>query len=563
MKIKIQIFLALSLATSLVSCKFDQEKKITTFQSSRNHSSTTYNLKLDNETEEISISDGDILSAYTEDLSKRKKLKFQIEQIKKEIQQCQEDCEDLESILSIHHERLNKVNEIIISRRKENFNRKKSFQNFFSEKDDACQNLDSYVPSPYDPIKVINLSLFLPQRSDPNSPGNFTKLHNGQGNKEYNIEGYFGKWIATINNLISSNTPDREKKLPVNIPKLQFRIQRIKTPVIKEADYDKYYYANSAPPYNTIENVNKIPDGKYFKLDHDSYNVVFQDQKGIPNVYPATMMTNQNGDLVETNAGDEYVVASFTFFNVFGGNGFSTQGIENGRYSYAMLENEWLNHVTYQRVWNGKQNQYENDKEFRNQSLSTRAKLFLHEFGHGAGLHHNFSSSFNRVLKDINNDSGGRSYDYYACDDLQQTKSNPWCGGSSGNNIMDYNCTQNSISNCQLKIMHYNLQLHQDDMLYKPCNSDPEYTTTIPSEAGAVVWNAHHDLAGDLIVESGATLKITCGITMANDAKIIIEDGANIEGMENIQRRSSRCFSTEAQTPIQKPANKKDLSLNP
>jgi hypothetical protein len=79
------------------------------------------------------------------------------------------------------------------------------------------------------------------------------------------------------------------------------------------------------------------------------------------------------------------------------------------------------------------------------------APLMNHEFGHNLGLNHSWSGD--------------------ACSDTPDNL-NEWCNLTSGsNNMMDYNCTQDAITPCQLTIMHSVVD-----------NSYANYTVCCPSQ---------------------------------------------------------------------------------
>lgn len=105
-----------------------------------------------------------------------------------------------------------------------------------------------------------------------------------------------------------------------------------------------------------------------------------------------------------------------------------------------------------------------NWREYKNGNTSTSDNLFNHEMGHVLGLFHTWDSD------DFCND----------------TPFNPnlWCesDASHSNNVMDWNCSQNSFTPCQLDRIMTNLNSGFKKFISGPKMHTPNYCT------GEIVW---------------------------------------------------------------------------
>jgi hypothetical protein len=143
----------------------------------------------------------------------------------------------------------------------------------------------------------------------------------------------------------------------------------------------------------------------------------------------------------------------------------------------------------------------------------------IHEFGHVAGLRHNFH--------------GGQNVPQ--CDDCTDNDPEglPCPIEGTSNNCMDYSSSIGSFSQCQLGKMHYyltgqaNLYEHVGGFVIEnDCSIIGDPYTIEPGKN--VVWMHNNIMAGDLVIEQGATLTIMCTIKMKENARVIVKRGGKL-----------------------------------
>ena len=142
--------------------------------------------------------------------------------------------------------------------------------------------------------------------------------------------------------------------------------------------------------------------------------------------------------------------------------------------------------------------------------------LMNHEVGHIFGLRHSW-------------------YKNDGCDD---TPPNPncWspkdegpCVGPTSNNMMDYNNQQIAITPCQIGTVKMNM--HRDGsksrkLIVKDwCDYDPEKSLIITEDTEI---DRAIDMKGDIIIEEGVSLRLSCRVHMPREGKIVVNPGAKL-----------------------------------
>ncbi len=115
------------------------------------------------------------------------------------------------------------------------------------------------------------------------------------------------------------------------------------------------------------------------------------------------------------------------------------------------------------------------------------------------------------------------------------SQSNTSCGSqwAVDNNVMSYNPSCTDHQNCQLGTIHQYLSTLPTfvDVDNYMCTYDATKTVNIYNGEN-VLWNSTRYLQGDIVVQSGATLTISCKLGMAPGAVITVQPGGtlNVDG---------------------------------
>ena len=142
--------------------------------------------------------------------------------------------------------------------------------------------------------------------------------------------------------------------------------------------------------------------------------------------------------------------------------------------------------------------------------------LMNHEVGHIFGLRHSW-------------------YKNDGCDD---TPPNPncWspkdegpCAGVTSNNMMDYNNQQIAITPCQIGTVKMNMHRAGSrvrNLIVKDwCDYDPEKSLIITEDTQI---DRAFDMKGDIIIEEGVSLRLSCRVHMPKGGKIVVNPGAKL-----------------------------------
>ncbi|GLR19144.1 hypothetical protein GCM10007940_37600 [Portibacter lacus] len=100
------------------------------------------------------------------------------------------------------------------------------------------------------------------------------------------------------------------------------------------------------------------------------------------------------------------------------------------------------------------------------------------------------------------------------------------CKGVTSNNMMDYNSNQHAITPCQIGKMRKNMSKigsKQRDLLEQRwCTLNPNKNVIISSN---VHFQGAKDLEGNVIIQDGGQLKISCRLSMPAGSSITVEPG--------------------------------------
>lgn len=142
-------------------------------------------------------------------------------------------------------------------------------------------------------------------------------------------------------------------------------------------------------------------------------------------------------------------------------------------------------------------------------------QIINHEIGHIFGLAHTWAF-----------DDG--------CDDTPKHP-NYWHPSVSNNdslqsnNIMDYNAWQQAWTPCQIGKVHYRMadinSKQRPYLIKKWCQWKAEAQISI---SDSIHWQSAKDLEGDITIESGGVLRISCRVSLPQGAKITVAPGGKL-----------------------------------
>ncbi len=160
-----------------------------------------------------------------------------------------------------------------------------------------------------------------------------------------------------------------------------------------------------------------------------------------------------------------------------------------------------------------------------NNNIAGKGVTLLHEVGHMLGLKH---ANTGEPWPEDNRGCGAFGVWDYARNNYVN-----WvqCSGAYNNNLMhtDGGCNEN-LSPGQMAFMHYNLRTRFANCLvntsYGPATErDPNADYVVNQNE---VWSDPKYMEGNVTINTGKTLKITCHVAMTHGAKITVQTGAQL-----------------------------------
>jgi hypothetical protein len=403
-----------------------------------------------------------------------------------------------------------------------------SYVDVIDQSSSYCK-FDNYTPDVNDPIKVFNLQFVFPTRTSLNTPGGFELNGNGNGLSSPNARDYANLFVYRSNERLNQNKMNPLMPEVATLPtKLLMRHDSYEIVPIPDQDLGKYYYHSSSPSGWITENDFYLHSK--FALSKEHVTVVIVNQNGSKEFFRGNLK-NDGGEL-KTLSNGHYELELHPHFHI-NTSAYVFEILAHERPSYVVRINGWLGEVLTHKTWE-KQPGTNKFKEVPVMPGWTLPGIFNHEMGHNLGLNH--TTWAYQVIIDPTNEQNIIGYNCY---DMPINSSSAWCGDGIDNNVMDYNCNQDSFSPCQLKVVHWNaMRSTMKEALYKPGCVDPAYNLVIEENLGDVHWDAPHHIIGHVIIKNGSRLHIHCsGTTMARDAQFITEGNAQVFGVENISRR--------------------------
>lgn len=151
----------------------------------------------------------------------------------------------------------------------------------------------------------------------------------------------------------------------------------------------------------------------------------------------------------------------------------------------------------------------------KNKENWEHATLLNHEIGHVFSLNHSW---YDDGCEDTPNNANCYS-----------VTGVPPCDSLISNNLMDYNNSQMAITPCQIGRMHMVIarETSEQRKFVVPdwCTLDTSHVIIISEN---IAWNGAKDMANNIIIKDGASLKLCCRVSMPKNSSITIEPGGQL-----------------------------------
>ena len=159
------------------------------------------------------------------------------------------------------------------------------------------------------------------------------------------------------------------------------------------------------------------------------------------------------------------------------------------------------------------------------------AKFTMHELGHITGLCHSFDCNEDCASVDLNTElecnTPGYTCEDGGCGDKPDKCTEAYNGPSD--NLMGYNPTQRSLTPCQWKKYYTALYYGLPEYVAIQSDCGPYSNTPVSIATGTTEeWDGIHVIEGNVTIEAGATLTISCLVYMAPNTNFIVRRGGKL-----------------------------------
>lgn len=155
----------------------------------------------------------------------------------------------------------------------------------------------------------------------------------------------------------------------------------------------------------------------------------------------------------------------------------------------------------------------------------SHARNVIHELGHNLGLKHSFEFQSPQAISDIQCTHCSAGLRTTECGNACSTHCDPISAPLCYNNIMGYTqIRKNNLTPQQVAVFHARM-FTSTSSEFLVVDYDPSTSFAI---TGTEQWDLARLITGDVIIEPGARLTITCKVIMAPDATFQIKPGGKL-----------------------------------